>query len=304
LTRTSVVAPDFLRRSEVAAIRDLEIAARALVAGLRHGRHAAPLLGAGPEIWGVRPYRQGDDATQVDWKRSARGDRLYSRERVDTSQTQALVVVDVSRSMGVGHTEGRPTKLEVTKVIAAGLITLLIEQGDTVGLFAATLPVPAWQPPAGGAHHRQVLLDRLTTFDAAGDVAPSAAVAQATTRLRRPSLLVVISDAWDDTDYLETLRRSAASGHDVVAVTVVAPGDRTLPEAGVVELEDAETGAVIAVDAAALAADYQAAAAAHRQALSDGLRGSRLAGTDLDIEAPLVPQLRRFLAARHDRSGW
>ena len=297
-------APDLQRAPEVAAIRALEIAARALVAGLRHGRHAGPLLGAGPEIWGVRPYRQGDDAAQVDWKRSARSDRLYSRERVDTSQTQALVIVDVSGSMGVGHADGQPTKLEVAKVVAAGLITLLVEQGDTVGLFAATTPVPRWRPPAGGAHHGHVLLDLLTTLEPGGGLAPSAAVAQATARLRRPSLLVVVSDAWDDGGYLETLRRSAASGHDVVALTVVGPGDRTLPDDGVVELEDAETGAVIAVDARAVAADYGAAAAAHRQALSAGLHGPRLAGTDLDIAAPLAPQLRQFLAARHDRSGW
>jgi hypothetical protein len=149
-----------------------------------------------------------------------------------------------------------------------------------------------------------VLLDLLTTLDADGAVAPSAAVTQATARLRRPSLLVVISDAWDDGGYLETLQRSAASGHDVVALTVVGAGDRALPEAGVVELEDAETGAVIALEAPALAAGYAAAAAAHRQALSAGLHGPRLAGTELDIAAPLAPQLRQFLAARHDRSGW
>jgi uncharacterized protein (DUF58 family) len=299
-----VAAPDLQRRSEVAAIRDLEIAARALVAGLRHGRHAGPLLGAGPEIWGLRPYRQGDDAAQVDWKRSARGDRLYSRERVDASQTQALVVLDVSRSMVVGHTDAGPTKLDVSKVVAAGLITLLVEQGDTVGLFAATTPVPAWRPPAGGAHHGHVLLDLLTTLDDGGGGAPSAAVAQATARLRRPSLLIVISDAWDDGGYLETLQRSAATGHDVVALTVVAPGDRALPEGGLVELEDAETGAVVAVDARTLAADYRAASAAHRQALSAGLHGPRLAGAHLEIDAPLAPQLRQFLAARHNRSGW
>ena len=55
-------APELQRRPEIAAVRDLEIAARAAVAGLRHGRHAQPLVGAGPEVWGVRPYRQGDDA--------------------------------------------------------------------------------------------------------------------------------------------------------------------------------------------------------------------------------------------------
>jgi uncharacterized protein (DUF58 family) len=291
------------RRPEVAAIRDLEIAARTLVAGLRHGRHASPLVGAGPEIFGVRPYRQGDDAAQVDWKRSARGDRLYSRERVDTSQTQALIVVDVSRSMDAGHRAGQPSKLDVARLVAAGLVMLLIEQGDTVGVFAPTTPVPAWRPPAGGAHHGQVLLDVLASLQAGGDVSPATGVALATARLRRPSLLVVVSDGWDGAAYLEALRRVAASGHDVVALTLVGPGDRALPNAGVVELEDAESGEVIAVDARALAASYADAAAAHRRALADGLHGPRLAGAELDTEQPLAPQLRRFLAARHERSG-
>ncbi len=296
-------ASDLQRRPEVAAIRDLEVAARALVAGLRHGRHASPLLGAGPEIFGVRPYRQGDDAAQVDWKRSARSDRLYSRERVDTAQTQALVVMDVSRSMGVGHEAGCPSKLDVARLVAAGLVTLLVEQGDTVGFFAATAPAPAWRPPAGGAHQGQVLLDVLAALEPVSDVPPATAVALAVARLRRPSLLVVVSDAWDGAAYLAALRRAAASGHDVVALTLVAPGDRALPDAGVVELEDAESGEVIAVDARALAASFSDAAAVHRRALADGLHGPRLAGVELDVEQPLAPQLRRFLAARHERSG-
>jgi uncharacterized protein (DUF58 family) len=298
-----VAAPDLQRRPELAAIRDLEVAARALVAGLRHGRHASPLIGAGPEIFGVRPYRQGDDAAQVDWKRSARGDRLYSRERVDTSQTQALVVVDVSRSMGVGHAAGRPSKLEVARLAAAGLVMLLVEQGDTVGLFATASPALAWRPPAGGAHHGHVLFDVLASLEAGGDTPPSSAVTMAVARLRRPSLLIVLSDGWDGGVYLEALRRAAASGHDVVALTLVAPGDRGLPDTGIVELEDAESGDVIAVDARALAPSYIQAAAAHRRALAAGLHGPRLAGAELDIEQPLAPQLRRFLAARHERTG-
>ena len=150
-----MLAPDLQRRPEVAAVRELALAAAALVAGLRHGRHAQPLVGAGPEVWGVRPYRQGDDAAQVDWKRSARGDRLYSRERADTSHTQAVLIVDASRSMGVGHRAGEPSKLEIAQVVAAALGTLLVEQGDTVGLYAATAP-ETWLGPGGGAHHGHV----------------------------------------------------------------------------------------------------------------------------------------------------
>ncbi len=295
-----MVAPELQRRPEVAAVRDLELAARALVGGLRHGRHAHPLVGAGPEVWGVRPYRQGDDTAQVDWKRSARGDRLYSRERADTSQTQALVVVDVSRSMGTGHRPGEPSKLEVACLAAAALTTLLVEQGDTVGLHVATTP-PIWLTPAGGAHHGHVLIEALASLRPAGAVTPSAMMQGAIAHLRRPSLVVVLSDGWDGTAFLDGLQFAAAAGHDVTALLVVAPGDLDLAASGVVELEDAETGEVRAVDAAALRDADARAAAAHYDGLERGLRGRRMSALRVSTDAPLVPQLRRYLTARSAR---
>ena len=250
----------------------------------------------------MRLYRQGDDAAQVDWKRSARGNRLYSRERADSSQTQALVVIDASRSMGVGHRPGQPAKFELARVTAAALVTLLVEQGDTVGLYASTAP-PVWLAPAGGAHHAQVLVEALASLDARSDVVPARAVTQALAHLRRPSLVAVLSDGWDDGDYLDALRHAAASGHDVAVFTLTSTGDLRLPVHGIVELEDAETGEVRTVEASALGPSYADAAAAHYAALERGLRGSRLSGVGLTTDAPLVPQLRRFLTARAAARG-
>lgn len=296
-------APDLLRRREVAAVRDLELAARAALAGLRHGVHATPLLGAGAEVWGLRPYRQGDDAGQVDWKRSARGDRLYTRLRADTSSTQAILVVDASRSMGVGHASGGESKLDVARTAAAALALLLVEQGDTVGLLASTAPDVAWRPPAGGAFQGHVLLDVLAGIEANGAVPPSELVALAMARVRRPSLLVVISDGWDDEAYADALRRAAAAGHDVTALHVSAPGDRALPSSGAVELEDAETGERLVVDASALGPEFAAAAIAFHDARDLQLRGPRLHSARLLADSPLVPQLRAFLTARQRSRG-
>ena len=295
-----MIAPDLQRRPEVAAVRELALAAAALVTGLRHGRHAQPLVGAGPEVWGVRPYRQGDDAAQVDWKRSARGDRLYSRERADTSHTQAVLIVDGSQSMAVGHRAGEASKFEIAQVIAAALGTVLVEQGDTVGLYAATAP-ETWLGPGGGAHHGHVIIEALAQLAASGDGRPSSAVAAVVARLRRPSLLVVLSDGWDGPEYPSALRHAAAVGHDVAVLTTTAPGDRQIAARGVVELEDAETGEVRGVEGAALSDAYAEAAAGHYRALDVALRGPRLAAHPIVAEAPLVPQLRRFLIARANR---
>ena len=88
----------------------------------------------------------------------------------------------------------------------------------------------------------------------------------------------------------------------MAALHVTAPGDRRLPVATVVELEDAETGEVLAVDAGALHGSFGTAADEHHAAIDAGLHGPRLSGHRLVADAPLVPQLRRFLAARRQRN--
>ena len=88
----------------------------------------------------------------------------------------------------------------------------------------------------------------------------------------------------------------------MAALHLTAAGDRRLPAAGVVELEDAETGDVVTVDTHAMQTSYVAAAEAHATTLDRGLRGPRLIGAALATDAPLVPQLRRFLSARVEGS--
>jgi len=177
---------------------------------------------------------------------------------------------------------------------------VLVEQGDTVGLYAATAP-ETWLGPGGGAHHGHVIIEALAQLAPSGDARPSRAVAAVVARLRRPSLLVVLSDGWDGPEYPSALRHAAAVGHDVAVLTTTAPGDRQIAARGVVELEDAETGEVRSVEGAALSDAYAEAAAGHYRALDVALRGPRLAAHPIVAEAPLVPQLRRFLIARANR---
>ena len=151
------------------------------------------------------------------------------------------------------------------------------------------------------AHHGHVIVEALAQLAPSGDVWPSRAVAAVVARLRRPSLLIVLSDGWDGPDYADALRHAAAAGHDVAVLTTTAPGDRQIAARGVVELEDAETGEVRSVDGAALATAYSQAAAGHYRALEVALRGPRLAACEIAADAPLVPQLRRFLIARAGR---
>ena len=92
------------RPSVVAAIDDLELAARLVVEGLRTGQHRSPLHGYSAEFSQHRPYRAGDDLKYLDWKLLARTDRLYSRQFRETTNMAVMIVLDASASMAFPET--------------------------------------------------------------------------------------------------------------------------------------------------------------------------------------------------------
>ena len=121
--------------SELHALRDLELATRATVEGLRPGLHRSPFHGYSAEFAQYRHYRPGDDLKYVDWKLFGRTDRFYTRQFRETTNLAALFVIDVSASMdfaGIGHQASGigNTKVGLATSIAAILGTLVLDQGD------------------------------------------------------------------------------------------------------------------------------------------------------------------------------
>src|SRR5690349_9274009 len=91
--------PHVVTSSELQSLRDLELVTKATVEGLRQGLHRSPFHGYSAEFSQYRHYRPGDDLRYVDWKLSARSDRIYTRQFRETTNLSALFVIDVSRSM-------------------------------------------------------------------------------------------------------------------------------------------------------------------------------------------------------------
>ena len=138
--------PAPLQASVVAAIDDLELAARLIVQGLRTGHHRSPLKGFSAEFSQHRPYRPGDDLKYLDWKMLARSDRLYTRQFRETTNLSALFVLDVSKSMDYGG------KFALAQRVTAVLGTLVLDQGDAAGLLGIGDDVH-YLPPRSGHRH-------------------------------------------------------------------------------------------------------------------------------------------------------
>ena len=281
----------------VAAIRDLELAARLVVDGIRAGGHRSPLHGYSAEFQQHRPYRAGDDLKHLDWKLLARTDRLYSRQFRETTSLGAMIVLDTSGSMAF-PAQG-VSKFRYATIVAAALAYLISTQGDAVGLMAMEGGALSWLPARGGRPHLRALLARLDNLEPTSTWEGERVVARGAELLRRRGLVLVVSDFYDDEEATRrVLRRVASNGHDVTVLQVISGEETSFPYHGNIAFQDLESGERRLVDAETLQPTYRAAVQSflerfRKHALQDGFDYALLSTDD-----PPAPALREFLLRR------
>jgi len=234
-----VVGPDVLRQ-----VRLIELRARRLVTTLFSGAYRSVFRGQGIEFAEVRAYEQGDDFRAIDWNVSARMGSPFVKTFEEERELTLLLVVDRSGSVAFGQPR---TKAEVAVEVAAVLALAAARQHDRVGALLFSDVVEQVVPPAKGRQHvLRVIRDLLAFAPAGRGTNLAAALAHAGRLLRHRAIIVVLSDfraeGW------ELALRRLTRRHEVVAITVDDPREVHLPDAGWVELEDAESGTRRLVD--------------------------------------------------------
>jgi len=286
----------------VAAIDDLELAARVVVEGLRVGGHRSPLHGYGAEFQQHRPYRAGDDLKYLDWKVYARSNRLYTRQFRETTNVSVMLVLDTSASMAFPATS--LSKFRYASIVAAAIAYLASEQGNAVGLMTMTDGHMEYLPARSGRVHLRSVLARIDNLEPAGRWQPAAVIGRAAELLQRRGLMMVLSDFYDDeADTQRELRHVAQRGHDVAMLQVVAREELELPFKDQVQLQDLESGERRLMEPTT-------AKAAYREAIAQFLERCRSfaqhEGIDyglLDTGQPPERSLRDYLVRRSARQA-
>jgi len=282
----SLIPPDVRAR-----LRDLHLATRHAAAGDGLGQHSSRSRGAGLEFAQYRAYEPGDEPRRIDWKLYARSDRYFVREAERDSPLVAWVVIDATASMSqcdLEHPER--SKLDAAKSIAACVIELALRQGDRFGMVLAGGDVPRVVPSAAGARQRDRCLLELASCHALGRWPVQAALRPLWERIAPASLVVFLSDFFDD-ETVAFADRLARARRDVASVQLLGADERDFPFSGGHRFIDPETGADRRVEAAAVRADFLARFAAARAALARrfAAAGIRHAEYMLDeaVDAPL-----------------
>jgi uncharacterized protein (DUF58 family) len=236
---TPLLTPErVLRRVEWQVLRRLD--------GRLQGNYHTLLRGNGTDFLDLRAYEWGDDVRHIDWNVTARMDELFVREFMEDREVTAWLLLDRSRSMAFGAV-GR-TKEEVLCELAATFAQLLVRSGNRVGAILYDGSRLWAIPPRQGRSQVLVLLRELLRPVSGGQVTElGRLVGNAARAVRRRSLVVLISDFISEAGWERPLAR-LTQRHEVVAVRLVDPREYELPDAGLLFVEDAETGEQLLVD--------------------------------------------------------
>ena len=275
--------------------------------GLLQGEYRSLFRGAGVDLSGLREYQPGDDTRYIDWNVTARTTQAYVREYHEERELTAWFLLDCSPSVDFGTVGEDRLKRTVLVDFVATLARVLTRRGNRIGALidggrgARSIPV------ASGRLAVLRLVNSLLEepmLDAAPPTDLGALLGQAVRTIRRRSLVVIVSDfisepGWERALHLLDQR------HELLAVRLVDPRERELPDIGVVLVRDAETGEQLEVDTGDREfRDRFAAAARERERGLDHAFGN--AGVEvltLSTDDDLVRAIVRMATLRRRRRG-
>ncbi|MCK9456716.1 MAG: DUF58 domain-containing protein [Candidatus Ozemobacteraceae bacterium] len=227
-------------------VRRIEIKTRQFVDSLYSGTYRSVFKGRGIEFAGIRKYYRGDDFRNIDWKVSARSGKLHIREHIEERELQVVVALDLSASMAFGS--GSREKRETAVEFAAAMALVADRNNDRAGVCLFTDKAEKFIPPSKGKTHILHLIRELlyyipqrqgTDLKAPLDFLNSA--------LSRRSVVFLVTDALNAGE-IESQLKIASFRHDLILVLVRDKRESDLPDVGLIELEDPETGEEIVFD--------------------------------------------------------
>ena len=291
----TTAATRFLDPATLARIGNLELVARTVVDGFIHGLHQAPYVGASVDFAEHRPYMPGDDIRRIDWRVFARTDRFYVKEFEADTNTNFVILLDLSRSMAFGT--GPVSKLDYGRYVAASLAWFSRRQRDRIGLVTFADDIVSVVPPS--AKHLDAVLHELDRSRPAGRGELYRPLNRVAELLSRRSIVVLISDLYEPApDVLRATALLRARHHDLIVFQVLDPAELTFPYEDASQFEDLESGERMPVVPGKVREGYRALMGDHLDELRSGMARDRIDYRLFDTSQPIDLALFEFLSYR------
>ncbi|HKA31175.1 MAG TPA: DUF58 domain-containing protein [Candidatus Binatia bacterium] len=289
-----------LSREQLKTVRKIQIRTSHLVTDLFAGQYQSVFKGRGMEFAEVRLYQPGDEVRTIDWNVTARTGVPHVKRYAEERELTVMLLVDASASTVFGSV--RQTKAALAAELGALLAFSAITNNDKVGLVIFSDRIEKAVPPRKGTRHVLRVIREVLSVRPLGRGTDIAAALEHLGRVtKRRAVVFVLSDFLDPR--CRQALRLASRRHDVIAVVLDDPREATLPDVGLVELEEAESGTRYVVDtgSARVREAFAARAAAARTERDRMLRACDVDAIGVATDRPYAEALLRFFRMRERR---
>jgi uncharacterized protein (DUF58 family) len=291
---TTLIRPD-----QVAAIRNLSLRARLIVEGFMAGLHRSPYHGFSVEFLEYRPYRTGESARSIDWRKFARTDKAVVRLFEDETNLRAHLLLDKSASMRFSSGRGLMSKLDYAKTLAASIAWILVRQRDATGLAAFDEKISEYLPPRSTNAQLKIILAALDRIEASSQTRCGSAIEAVASHLSKRGLCVVLSDLFDDpAAIVRGLRHLRFKRQDVMVLWLLDPFEISFSDTIPYKLRDYETGDEISLDGQTAARFFREGLAAHRAVLEQACKELSIDLETISTDEPFQKALLRIMEKR------
>ena len=290
----------------MAKVGKIRILTNRLIDDQLSGDYHSTFKGQGVEFDEVRPYVAGDDVRSIDWNVTARTGLPYIKRFSEERELTVLFMVDVSGSQGFGSV--RRSKMELAAEVTALLALTAIRNQDKIGLVLFSDRIVKYIPPRKGRDSVMRLVREVLAAEdgAEGGTDISAALKFLNGVQKRRAVVFLVSDflrssavRGKEIDF-ERLLRATARHHDMVCAPVGDPAESVLPDVGLVELEDPESGDLVLVDTSSrtVRKAFAEKAAAEREELKRFFLKTGIDTLNVSTDRPYIDEVRSLFKRR------
>ena len=274
--------------------------------GALQGDYRTLFRGQGIDLADLREYQHHDDVRHIDWNVTARLQVPHVRQFTEDRELRAWFLLDLSPSVDFGS---RQRKRSVSEAFVAVMASLVLRHGNRAGAVLYGSQVDTVLPARSGRRHVLHLMQMMRSRPAFTSPTPSGGtrlaelMERAHTAVRQRACLFVVSDFISEEGWQAPLAR-LAQRHDVTAVRLFDPLEMTMPDLGLVLMQDSETGEQLFVDTGrrSFRERFAEVAARRELALRESLARAGVDTLELSTEAELGDAILRFVEARRQRS--
>ena len=295
-------------------VRQIEIRTNRQVSEALAGAYHSVFKGRGMDFEEAREYQAGDEIRSIDWNVTARTGKAHVKKYREERELTMMIVVDLSASGSFGS--GNSSKREIAAEIASTLAFSATRNNDKVGLALFTEGIEEILPPRKGRQHiLRMIRDVLVYEPQKRGTNIASALDEVNRLLKRKAIVVLISDFLqgpdgkipnpDDRTKSDIFKALDITNrrHDLVCFEIVDPRETSLPNLGVITLEDSETGEIVSLNTGSSAVrkayeDYNQKRLAE---FKRALMRSKIDLLEVRTDKPFITPLRKFFERRAKR---